>query len=59
MPYHDLKYHETNEVDGPDDVDIPDHVHHMTAKAELNRLEDAGCISAEQVTDLYQSWLGS
>jgi len=58
MPYHDISFNDPEDIDDAGDVNLPAHKHHMTIKAELDRLAEEGVISDEEASDLYEEWQG-
>ena len=60
MPYWDeLRYNELDEVNGPEDVNLPPLMHHMQAKAELELLTRAGAISGQEAKEVMDHWKAS
>ena len=60
MPYWDeLQYNDVDEVNGPDDVNLPPLMHHMQAKAELDLLTRAGTITGEEAKQVMDEWKAS
>jgi hypothetical protein len=57
MPnWKELKYHDPDEVESPEDVDIPQIVHHMQARAEIDLLIQEGCLTTEEGSEALEMW---
>lgn len=57
MPYWDeLRWHEPDEVDSVEDVEIPATAHHMQAKAEVDMLVEEGRLSHDEGAQALRVW---
>lgn len=52
----ELQYNDPDEIESPDDVSFPKHVHHFKVRAELSKLVDMDLLTDDEADDIYDDW---
>lgn len=51
--------HDPDEVNGPEDISFPGHMHHFKVRSELTSLVEDGAISNDEADEAYENWKDS
>lgn len=47
------------DIDGVEDVDFPNYLHHFTVRAQLNKLVEADILSNDEADEAFENWKAS